>query len=65
MYEARVVESSAIPSSGMRDGLMAIKAVPILPSGSAKLNDLKKELGIMRNVRQSYQMDMVRMSNMT
>jgi serine/threonine protein kinase len=35
----------------VQGGLVAIKSVPILPSGSPKLTDLKKELEIMRNVK--------------
>ena len=54
VYQAKVVR--AVPGSKLTKrapqpgGVVAIKAVPILPSGSSKLEDLRREVVVMKRV---------------
>ena len=54
VYQARAVRTA--PGSKLTErgpqpgGVVAIKAVPILPSGSSKLEDLRREVEVMRRV---------------
>lgn len=54
VYQARVVRTvpgAKLTKRGPQLGsVVAIKAVPILPSGSSKLEDLKREVEVMRRV---------------
>jgi len=64
VYSARVVDSHKLTfpittqynrgEDGGGETLVAIKNVPILPSGSPKLNDLQRELALMKGVRHEY-----------
>ena len=54
VYQAKVVR--AVPKSKLTQrvpqpgGVVAVKAVPILPSGSSKLEDLRREVEVMKRV---------------
>ena len=48
VYTARVVNSPSAPAD---PAFVAIKQVALVPSGSAKLDDLQKELSLMKQVR--------------
>lgn len=54
VYQAKVVRTvpgSKLTRRGPQPGsVVAIKAVPILPSGSSKLDDLRREVEVMRRV---------------
>jgi hypothetical protein len=68
VYSARVVDAHKLTfpfstqynhggedrSDDGGETLVAIKNVPILPSGSPKLNDLQRELALMKGVRHEY-----------
>src|ERR1700722_7294504 len=67
VYAARVVDPHKLTlpaktsfNSGDEDGenFVAIKNVPILPSGSPKLNDLQRELTLMKGVRHEFVLGM-------
>lgn len=64
VYEARVVIRRSVRSSTapllspVEGGVVAIKSVPILPSGSPKLSEIKKELEVMRNVKHAHVLTM-------
>ncbi|KAI0920551.1 hypothetical protein AcV5_010260 [Taiwanofungus camphoratus] len=54
VYAARILAPlfpSSSSSSAPSSSYVAIKNVPLLPSGSPKLEDLKRELSLMRNVQ--------------
>ncbi|KAF9649741.1 kinase-like protein [Thelephora ganbajun] len=54
VYQAKVVRTvpgSKLTKRGLQpSGVVAIKAVPILPSGSSKLEDLRREVEVMERV---------------
>ena len=54
VYQAKVVrpvpESNLTKRGLQSSGVVAIKAVPILPSGSSKLEDLRREVEVMKRV---------------
>jgi hypothetical protein len=54
VYQAKVVRTvhgSRLTKRGLQPGaVVAIKAVPILPTGSTKLEDLKREVEVMKRV---------------
>ena len=58
VYQAKVVR--VVPGSRLTKrelqsgGVVAIKAVPILPSGSSKLEDLRREVEVMKRVLEDY-----------
>lgn len=56
VYAARVKASS--PADESLASYVAIKNVPILPSGSPKLEDLKRELELMKDVRHPHVLSM-------
>jgi serine/threonine-protein kinase CLA4 len=68
VYAARVVNADKLnlptitppyrTGDGSGDTFVAIKNVPILPSGSPKLDDLHRELTLMKGVRHEYVLGM-------
>lgn len=54
VYQAKVIRTvpgSKLTKRGLQPGgVVAIKAVPILPSGSSKLDDLRREVEVMKRV---------------
>ena len=58
VYQAkvvRVVPGSRLTQRELQPGsVVAIKAVPILPSGSSKLEDLRREVEVMKRVLEDY-----------
>jgi hypothetical protein len=67
VFAAHVIEAdklrlpaplSSPPPTTFTEGMVAIKNVPLLPSGSAKLDDLQKELKFMKGVRHENLLEM-------